>query len=45
MMNDTANITIAMKYDVACELSISVFSFDLGLFWRLFLPLEVSPAK
>ena len=29
---DMANITIAMKYEVAYKLSIGIFRFDLGPF-------------
>ena len=34
IMTDKSNITIVIKYDVTCGLSISIFRFDLGLFWR-----------
>ena len=32
MVNDIENITIAIKYDVACWLSINISRVDLGLF-------------
>ena len=32
MFTDRANIATAIKYDVACGLSISIFKVDLGLF-------------
>ena len=32
MVTDTANITVAIKYDVVYELSISIFRMDIGLF-------------
>ena len=30
MITDRANISLAIKYDVTCRLSISIFGVDLG---------------
>ena len=32
MVTDKTNTIIAIKYEVTCEPSISIFKFDLGLF-------------
>ena len=40
MVTDTANITITIKYSVACQLSISISRVDLDRFWRYTWPLE-----
>ena len=34
MVTDMANITIDIRYDVACELSIGIYRVDLGQFQR-----------